>query len=179
MEKFLNFISKIGNGIGNVVTIIIDSSKQSLKTLLETILPFMIFISMIVGIVNYSGVGNALAELLVPVMTSIPKMILVSLICVMPFIAPLISPGAAIAQLASILIGTQISEGVIPVVYALPVLFAIDAQIGADWVPVGLSLAEAKEETVEVAVPAFLFSRMITGPLAVVIAYGVSLLAGY
>jgi len=36
---------------------------------------------------------------------------------------------------------------------------------------VGLALGEAEPETVEVGVPAVLFSRLITGPLAVVIAY--------
>ena len=35
----------------------------------------------------------------------------------------------------------------------------------------GLTLGEAKPETVEVGVPAVLMSRLITGPLAVVIAY--------
>jgi glucitol/sorbitol PTS system EIIB component len=71
-------------------------------------------------------------------------------------------------------LGTQIATGALPVQYALPTLFAIDGQVGCDFIPVGLGLGEAKVETVEVGTPAVLFSRMFTSPLAVVIAWAAS-----
>lgn len=178
MHKLINGISKVGEGVSGVVEKILEASKDSVKTVLETVIPFMVFISAIVGIVNYTGIGQWLANLMAPAMSNIPSMILISFVCVLPFIAPLIAPGAAVGQVASILIGTQIAAGTISPVYALPALFAINAHVGSDFIPVGLSLAEAEEDTVSLAIPTFLFSRMVTGPLAVIIAYGISVVVG-
>jgi sorbitol-specific phosphotransferase system component IIBC len=77
-----------------------------------------------------------------------------------------------IAQIVGTLLGgTLLAQGQIPASYALPALFAINPQVGCDFIPVGLALGEAEPETVEIGVPAILFSRLITGPIAVVIAY--------
>ena len=174
MNKILDTIANVGAAVGSVVEKIMASAKDAVKLVLETVIPFMVFISLIVGVVNYTGIGNWLANLIAPVMSNLPSMIIMSFVCVLPFLAPILAPGAAIGQVASILIGTQIAAGTIAPVYALPALFAINAQVGSDFIPVGLSLAAAGEETQNLAIPTFLFSRMITGPLAVVIAYVIS-----
>ena len=101
-------------------------------------------------------------------------LILLGVITGLPFLSPILGPGAAIAQVVGVLMGTQIAAGALPVQYALPTLFAINGQVGCDFVPVGLALGEAKPETVAVGVPAVLFSRLITSPLAVLIAWGAS-----
>jgi glucitol/sorbitol PTS system EIIB component len=70
-----------------------------------------------------------------------------------------------------VLLGTRIAAGDIAPQYALPALFAIDPQVGCDFIPVGLALGEAEPHTVEIGVPAVLISRLITGPVSVIIAY--------
>ena len=145
--------------------------REAVQTTITNILPFMIFVSLIVGIINGTGVGEWLANTISPLASSLPGMLVISLFCALPFISPLIGPGAVIAQIIGVLLGNQIAQGGIEPRFALPALFAIDAQVGGDFVPVGLSLSEAEAETVEIGVPAVLFSRVITGPLAVIIAY--------
>jgi glucitol/sorbitol PTS system EIIB component len=166
-----NLIVKIGKSVGKVVGVLYQAGRDTIDTIIRNILPFMAFIAMIIGIVNATGLGDALAHLVEPLAGSLPGLIVISIFCSIPILSPILGPGAVIAQIVGVLLGTRIAAGDVPPQYALPALFAIDPQVGCDFIPVGLALAEAEPETVEVGVPAVLFSRMVTGPLAVVIAY--------
>lgn len=168
---FMDIITKIGQAVGGVVNKIFAAAKDSVNTVITSVLPFMVFIGLICGAISYSGVGTWIANTISPLIATLPGMLVVCIVCALPFVSPLIGPGAVIAQIVGVLIGEQIGVGAIPVAYALPALFAIDPQVGCDFIPVGLSLGEAEPETVEIGVPAILFSRLITGPIAVVLAW--------
>ena len=170
-----NFVTRLGIGIGGVVNKFYAAGRETIDITIKSILPFMAFVSMILGIISVSGLGNVIANTISPLASTLPGMLIISLICAIPFISPVLGPGAVIAQVVGTLLGAQIGMGNIPPQYALPALFAINAQVGADFVPVGLSLGEADPETIELGVPAVLYSRVITGPLAVLIAYAASI----
>lgn len=166
------FLSKLGRSVGGVVGILYQSGRESVDQVIKNILPFMAFIALVIGIILYTGIGDWIANLIAPLAGSLVGMLIISIICALPFLSPLLGPGAVIAQVVGTLLGsTLIANGSIPARYALPALFAINPQVGCDFIPVGLALGEAEPETVEIGVPAVLFSRMITGPIAVVIAY--------
>ncbi len=170
-----NIVTRIGITIGQVVNKFYAAGRETIDVTIKNILPFMAFVSMILGFITATGIGNVIADTISPVASTLPGMLIISFICAIPFISPILGPGAVIAQVVGTLLGAEIALGHIPVQYALPALFAIDAQVGADFVPVGLSLGEAEPETIELGVPAVLYSRVITGPLTVLLAYAASI----
>lgn len=165
------FLVQMSRGIGKAMGIFYQAGRDSTDMLIKNIIPFMAFISMLIGIINYTGIGTVIANTLSPLAGSLWGMMVIAFICSLPFLSPILGPGAVIAQVIGVLIGSQIAIGAIPVTYALPALFAINAQAGCDFIPVGLSLGDAEPKTVQYGVPAVLYSRMITGVLAVIIAW--------
>jgi len=169
------FLVRLGKGIGGIVGKFYQAGRDTIDSVIRNVLPFMAFISMMIGIISASGVGDWIANTITPFAGTLPGLFLISIVCSIPFLSPVLGPGAVIAQIVGVLVGVEIGKGNIPVQLALPALFAIDPQVGCDFIPVGLSLGEAEPETVNIGVPAVLFSRLITGPLSVVIAYAFSI----
>ena len=166
-----SLMAKIGQFMGGIVSIFYQAGRDSVNTMIRTILPFMAFVSMLIGVILGSGIGDVIAAILSPLAGNIVGLVILACICSFPFLSPFLGPGAVIAQVIGTLIGVQIGQGNIPPHLALPALFAINAQCACDFVPVGLGLAESESETVEVGVPSVLYSRFLTAPLSVILAY--------
>lgn len=166
-----NFLLRFSRGIGNVTSTFYQAGRDTVDMLIKNIIPFMAFVAMLIGIINYTGIGDLIANALSPLAGSLWGLLIIVIVCTLPFLSPVLGPGAVIAQVVGVLIGTQIALGNIPPQFALPALFAINGQVGCDFIPVGLSLGEAKPETVKYGVPAVLYSRLVTGVVSVVIAY--------
>ena len=170
-----NIVTRIGKVVGRVVNICFQAGRDTIEMVIGTILPFMAFTATLLGIISASGLGNVIAKTISPICSTLPGMVIIAFVCGIPILSPVLGPGAVIAQVVGTLLGSQFALGNIPPQYALPALFAIDAQVGCDFVPVGLSLGEAEPETIEYGVPAVLFERIVTGPLAVLIAFAFSI----
>ncbi|HEY4570797.1 MAG TPA: PTS sorbitol transporter subunit IIB, partial [Kribbella sp.] len=144
------FFVKFGTAVGYIINTFLAAARQSINLTLNTVLPFMAYVSLLLGFVIYTGIAEWIGRLLAPLSSNPIGLVVIGFVVALPFLSPILGPGAAVAQIVGVLMGTQIATGALPVQYALPTLFAIDGQVGCDFIPVGLGLGEAKVETVEV-----------------------------
>ena len=171
----VGFITWIGRKMGGVVGVLFNSGRKSIDQVIRNVLPFMAFVTMLIGVITATGLGNVLAHLLEPLAGNVLGLLVLSAICGLPFLSPILGPGAVIAQvIGAAIIGPAIANGTIPPAMALPALFAYNTQVGCDFVPVGMALGEAQPDTIRIGVPAVLISRQIMGPVSVLIAWAAS-----
>ena len=165
-----NMLAKIGLGAGKVVATFNQAARDAVQTAINTLLPFMAFVSMLIGIINGTGFGTFFSTLLQPLLGSIPGLLVLGIICSIPGLSAILGPGAVISQILGGIMGAEIAAGRISPSLALVGLFALNCHAACDFIPVGLGLAEAETETVEVGVMSVMYSRFITSWVRVLLA---------
>lgn len=95
--------------MSRVVSTCYAAGKETIEMVLRNILPFMAFTATLLGMIQVSGLGNFIANSIAPLCATLPGMLLISLICSLPVVSPILGPGAVIAQVVGALLGTQIA----------------------------------------------------------------------
>ena len=165
------WMASFGRIVGRIVNVILQASKDSLNMMLGNVIPFMIFISLISGIVLETGIGTAFANFLGNFTSNIWGLIILAIILAIPVISPLLAPGAVIESVLGVLVGNQIAAGIVPVELALPAFFMVVVVGGCDFTAVALALADPDADTTRLAVPSVLLTRFITAPIGVLIGW--------
>ena len=169
-----NWVARGGKALAGFATTCVQGAKEAVDISIKDIIPFMAFYSLVLGLINFTGLGDLMGTYVYPYLGTLPGLLILSVICGLPIISPLVGSGALIGQLLSVIIGYGIMTGTFPVILALPAFFAVDVQVGCDFIPVGLSMGDAANDTVDIGVPSVLLSRIITGPIMVALAYCVA-----
>jgi PTS system glucitol/sorbitol-specific IIC component len=166
-----SLLTKLGLAAGKVINTFYQAARDAVETMLQTVIPFMGFVALLIGIIQGSGIGDLFANIMSPLAGNIWGLMVIGFVCSLPFLSPLLGPGGVIGQVLGTLVGVEIGKGNIPPNLALPALFAINTQNAADFIPVGLGLAEAETKTIEVGVPSVLYSRFLNGVPRVFVAW--------
>src|SRR3954453_9453251 len=102
MNGFNNLLVRVGKAVGGVVGTLYQAGRDSIDTVIRNILPFMAFISVLVGIINATGLGDKLAHLIEPLASSLIGLMAISIFCAIPILSPVLGPGAVIAQVVGV-----------------------------------------------------------------------------
>lgn len=170
-RRLIRLQTDILSCLGRSCCLFYKASQDSVHTILHTLLPLMGFVSLLTAFVECSGLNTWIAGLLTPLSSDILGLFLLGLIISIPVLSPILAPGAIIAQLTGTLIGAQIGNGAIAASLALPALFAVNTQAACDFIPVGLGLAQAKEDTIKAGTSSVLASRFLSSVIRILIAW--------
>src|SRR4051794_9362923 len=140
MNGLNRLLVRIGKAVGGVVGALYQAGRDSVDTVIRNILPFMAFIALIIGIITKTGVGDFIARHLAPLAGTLPGLLVISIVCAIPVLSPLLGPGAVIAQIVGRRWGGRSAPGRIPRSTACrrwlrstPRLAAASSRSGSPW----------------------------------------------
>ena len=117
----------------------------------------------------WTGLGDIIGDELSLITGTVPALLIIMAMCLIPSVSPMLGPGLIIVLAAGVLTGEQIASGKATLLMALVFLLALDAQIGGSFIPPGFAMGENEPDTISIGVPGIVFTRLITVPAAVVL----------
>jgi PTS system glucitol/sorbitol-specific IIB component len=75
-----SIIGKVGRLMGGVVNVFYQAGRETVEMVLKNILPFMAFVSTLMGIIVYTGIGDIIAKFISPLAGTLPGLLVISLV---------------------------------------------------------------------------------------------------
>ncbi|GHL77923.1 hypothetical protein ECZU34_56710 [Escherichia coli] len=110
-EKLVRMVEQTGTAVGHVIALLFAASREAVDVSLRNVIPFMAFVSLLIAPVQETALGSLIAHAPTPLANSLWGLVLLSLIRGIPFLSPVLGPGAAISQVIGVMIGTDWRRG--------------------------------------------------------------------
>ena len=91
-DKLAGGLTTLGRKVGGVVNVFYQAGRDTIETVIKSVLPFIAFIAFLIGFINATGLGNLIANTLSPLASSLPGLLLISAIVCLPFLSPVLDP---------------------------------------------------------------------------------------
>lgn len=108
----MGVITRVGRAVGGVVQTFNQAARNTLDIVIKNIIPFMMFISVIVGIVNYTGIGTILANLVKPLAGSLLGLLCLSISVAFHFCHRYLDLVRLLHRLSELSLDNEIGKGV-------------------------------------------------------------------
>ncbi|MCL1814718.1 MAG: hypothetical protein FWG27_02705 [Treponema sp.] len=173
-EKITAYIGKAGVVLSRAAVflgkVLVHLGRKSLPVL-KIMAPSFILAAVIFVLLLVTGLGDVIGKELAALTGPVSAALIIFAVCFIPALSPLLGAGLLIAIAAGVFTGERIAAGAVSPFLALPALLAIDAQIGGSFIASRFTMGENDPETINAGVPGIVFTRLITIPIAVILAY--------